>query len=318
MAAVEIRPYDPQRDALPAYALWQQTLGHLWSLPYDIFHAVTVGNPVYRTGDHFVALADNELVGLVATQLHQQTPAPQGHLMFLLVAPTHQRRGIGRSLHEQALARLSQRGAAQIQLGGGYYYFWQGVPANLPAAWPFFQACGWHEVERSFDLVRDLADYTTPPHIYARLNPTITIAQATSTDAEAILAFEARHFPHWLRHYQNVLNHRGHADVVLAKDAQQGIVGASFVLDPRAAWWDYEIRWRSLLGENTGGVGPLGVVEPIREQGIGLALAARVTELLQQRGIQQSYIGWTWLVDWYGRLGYRVWQAYRMSWRKNP
>lgn len=50
--------------------------------------------------------------------------------------------------------------------------------------------------------------------------------------------------------------------------------------------------------------------------GIGLALAARVTERLQSRGIATSYVGYTWLVDWYGRLGYRVWQEYRMSWKQ--
>lgn len=313
---VEIRPYDPQRDAPPVYALWQQTAGHLWPLPYDTFQAVTVANPAYRAGDHFVALAGQEIVGWAATQLRQETPAPQGHLMLLLVAPAHQRRGIGRRLHDHALASLKQRGAAQIQLGGGYYYLWQGVPINLPGAWPFFQACGWTESERSFDLLRELAGYATPPAIYARLSPTLTIAQATPADEEAILAFEAQHFPHWLRYYQNVLRHHGHADIVVAKEARQGIVGASFVIAPRAAWWDYEFRWLSLLGENTGGVGPLGVAESMREQGIGLALAARVTELLHQRGIQNSYIGWTWLVDWYGKLGYRVWQEYIMSWRQ--
>jgi beta-N-acetylhexosaminidase len=315
MNTVEIRPYDPPRDAAPVYALWQQTVDGLWPLPHDIFHAVTVANPAYQPGDHFVALVGDEIVGWAATQLRQDPPAPMGHLMLLLVAPAYQRRGIGRGLHEQALEHLQQRGAAHIQLGGGYYSLWQGVPANLPAAWPFFQARGWSEAERSFDLVRDLAGYTTPPDIYARLRPTITIAQATAADADAILAFEARHFPGWLRYYENVLRHQGEADVVLAKDAQQGIVGASFVMDPRAVWWDYEIRWRSLLGENTGGIGPLGVAESMREQGIGLALAARVTELLQQRGMQNSYIGWTWLVDWYGRLGYHVWQEYIMSWR---
>jgi len=58
-------------------------------------------------------------------------------------------------------------------------------------------------------------------------------------------------------------------------------------------------------------------MEAVREKGIGLALAARVTELLQQRGLGMSYVGWTWLVDWYGRLGYRVWREYVMSWKRD-
>lgn len=311
----KIRPYKPQHDALQVYALWQHTLSHLWPLPYDIFHAVTVGNPAYQEGDHFVAMAGSEIVGWIATQVRQGMPSPEGHLMLLLVAPAYQRQGVGSMLHAHALTSLKQRGTAQIQLGGGFYYLWQGVPINLPGAWPFFEAHGWKEVERSFDLVREMAGYITPSSIYERLRPTITIAQATATDVDAILAFEEQHFPQWLQHYQRVLHHHGYADVVVAKESHQGIVGTSFVKDLHAAWWQYEIRWLSLLGENTGGVGPLGVAPTMREQGIGLALAARVTELVHERGFKRSYIDWTWLVDWYGRLGYQVWQEYIMSWR---
>src|SRR5438270_10252601 len=193
----EIRPYEPQGDALQVYALWQHTLGHLWPLPYNIFHALTVASPAYRQGDHFVAVSGSEIVGWVATQVRQGLLPPEGHLMALLVAPTHQRRGLGRKLHEHALASLKQRGATQTQLGGGLSYPWQGVPTNLPGAWAFFQACGWKEVERSFDLVQELAGYATPSGIYERLRPTITVMQATSGDADAILSFEAQHFPRW-------------------------------------------------------------------------------------------------------------------------
>ena len=187
---------------------------------------------------------------------------------------------------------------------------------TLPEAWSFFRAQGWTEQERSFDLVRALAGYSTPSGIYERLGPTITIRQASSADAAAILTFEGQHFPHWLVHYQRVLGSGGAADVVVAEESSQGIVGTSFIEDPRAAWWQDDIRWLSLLGEQTGGIGPLGVAEPMRAQGIGLALAARVTEALCERGLTNSYIGWTWLVDWYGRLGYQVWQEYIMAWRQ--
>jgi GNAT superfamily N-acetyltransferase len=90
----------------------------------------------------------------------------------------------------------------------------------------------------------------------------------------------------------------------------------TFVEDPCAPWWQADIRWLAVLGEQTGGIGPLGVVESMRRRGIGLALAARVTEVLRERGLEKSYIGWTWLVDWYGRLGYQIWQEYIMSWRQ--
>jgi beta-N-acetylhexosaminidase len=150
--------------------------------------------------------------------------------------------------------------------------------------------------------------------VHARLAPTIT--QASASESAAILAFEEQHFPGWLPYYQHTLSRQGTAEVIVAREGSQGIVGTVLVVDPRAAGWREEIRWLSLLGDETGGVGVLGVAEPMRGQGIGLALAARVTELLRERGLRSSYIGWTWLVDWYGKLGYQIWQSYHMSWRE--
>ena len=216
-------------------------------------------------------------------------------------------------LHEHAISSLKQRGVTQIQIGRGPHYFWQGVPANLPDAWAFFQACGWQEVERSFDLIQELADYATPPEVYERLNPTITISQAIPDDTAGILSFEEQHFPQWLRFFQLVLDHQAYADVVVAREVNQGIAGTALVIDPRSPGWNDDIRWLSLLGESTGSIGTLGVAELLREQGIGLALAARATEIAGERGLKRSYLGWTWLVDWYGKLGYRVWREYIMT-----
>jgi beta-N-acetylhexosaminidase len=313
---ITLRVYEPHADAGRVYILWQQALGQRWPLAYETFHTVTVANPAYQPGDHLVALSGDEIVGFLATQVRQGTDTLQGNLQFLLVAPSFQGQGIGRMLHEQALTSLHSRGAAQIQLGGGFHYFWQGVPVNLPEAWSFFQAQGWTEQERSFDLVRTLADYSTPTGIFQRLQPTITLRQASPEDAPAILAFEGLHFPRWLPYYQHMLAFGGESDVVVAQERSQGIVGASCIDDPRAPWWQEDIRWLSLLGEQTGGIGLLGVAEPMRAQGIGLALAARVTEALHKRGLTNSYIGWAWPVDLYGRLGYQMWQEYIMAWRQ--
>ena len=313
---ITFRVYDPHADAGRVYTLWQQALGHTWPLGYQTFQTVTVANPVYQPGDHLVALWGDEIVGFLATQVRQGMAPVQGNLLLLLVAPIFQRQGIGRMLHEQAFTSLQRRGATRIQLGGGFHYFWQGVPVNLAEAWSFFQAQGWKEQERSFDLVRTLTGYTTPTGIFQHLPPTITLRHASLVDATAILAFEGQHFPQWLAYYQRVLAFGGATDVLVAEESSQGIVGTSFVEYSRAPWWQDDIRWLSLLGEQTGGIGPLGVAEPMRGQGIGLALAARVTEALHERGLTNSYIGWTWLVDWYGRLGYQVWQEYVMAWRR--
>ena len=315
-----IRPYEPQRDEGQVYGLWQRTLGQAWPLSQATFHYVTIGSTAYQPGDHVVAQVDQEVVGFVGAQawLVPGGSAPRGELMAVMVDPGYQRQGIGRALMERALDILKTRGVDSVQLGGGgLSYFWPGVPLYLPGAWPFFEACGWVEAERSFDLIQDLSNYATPPGVYERIRlPGVTITTAVPGDAAQVLAFEAQHFPEWLPFYQRVLERGGHADVVLARHTEYGIVGVSGVVHPRAAWQSHDSLWEQLLGKDAGGVGPLGVAEDLRQNGIGLALAARVTELLRERGARTAYVGWTWLVNWYGKLGYHIWQEYVMSWRK--
>jgi GNAT superfamily N-acetyltransferase len=235
--------------------------------------------------------------------------------MLVLVDPAQQRRRIGRALQDRALDVLRERGVRSVQLGsGGFAYFWAGVPANLPGAWAFFEACGWRDEERTFDLVADLEEYTTPSGVYERPGSAgVRIHEATSADAPGIRAFAAGCFPHWLRYYEQVLDQGEYGDIVLAKDADGVTAGISYAMDFRTEAGRNDFVWQSLLGRAVGGVGPLGVAESMRGRGIGLALAARVTEMLRVRGLATSFVGYTWLVDWYGKLGYRVWREYRIS-----
>jgi pimeloyl-ACP methyl ester carboxylesterase/GNAT superfamily N-acetyltransferase len=319
-----LRPYHPADDKAQVYGLWQRALGGQWPLSQSTFHAITIGNPAYQAGDHLVALSDDDndddkIVGFAGTQSWSVPgePVPCGEILLVMVDPAYRRRGVGRALLKRALVVLKRRGVNRAQLGGGAFdYFWPGVPADLSGAWPFFEACGWEAAEHSYDLVLDLDGYATPPGIYERIRlPSITIETARPKDGPALLAFEGQHFPAWLHYYQEIVERGGCGDVVVARHPERGIVGTSCAEHPHAPWRRGNFVWALLLGEDTGCLGPLGVAASVRENGIGLAIAARVTELLRERGAARSYVGWTWLVDWYGRLGYKVWQEYVMSWK---
>lgn len=324
MSLHSIREYEPPRDELAVYTLWQGTLGDSWPMSREAFHNRTVESGIYVSGDHFVAEAEGRLIGFVATQSRRLADVapdlqPRGELMAVLVEAEHRREGVGRTLIAHGIARLKERGMTEIQLGsGGLSYFWTGVPTNLPGAWPFFEACGWPRVEQSYDLVRRLETYKTPPEVYRRVRlPDISVTTAERHDIPKVLAFERAHFPRWLHHYEATVARGEHSDIVLAKDTRNGeVVGTSMVLDFRVPWRTHDFVWQALLGRNVGGVGPLGVARNKRGNGIGLALAARVTELLASRGVSTSFIGYTWLVDWYARLGYRIWRQYDMGWIK--
>ncbi|MCJ7841972.1 GNAT family N-acetyltransferase [Lederbergia sp. NSJ-179] len=100
----------------------------------------------------------------------------------------------------------------------------------------------------------------------------------------------------------------------MAKTENGDIVGSVLLFGKGKAGDNF--KWKNILSGQVGGFGALGVKEDFRETGIGMAIALKATETLRQRGFEYSYLGWTWLTDWYGKIGYQVWRSYRMSWKK--
>ncbi len=62
-----------------------------------------------------------------------------------------------------------------------------------------------------------------------------------------------------------------------------------------------------------GGPGCVGTVPEFRRMGIGLAMVARVTEILAGEGFDVSYIHYTGVADWYAKLGHKTFA----KWGKN-
>lgn len=72
-------------------------------------------------------------------------------------------------------------------------------------------------------------------------------------------------------------------------------------------------QWDCVLsGDNikVGSVGCVGVVHEFRKQGIGLEMVNRATHDLKENGCDLSFIHFTYLEDWYGKLGYRTFIRY--------
>ena len=305
MSSAALRAYEPAQDEPAVLALWGACLGERWPVEPAAFRRILAG------GEHVVAELDGRTVGFAATYPGGRRPG----LLLVLVDPAHQRRGLGRALHDQALARLRERGAsaAQLAAGGGGRYFWPGVPVDLPQAWAFFDALGWKSEELAADLTLDLADYATPGWVYERLGGQgVTLATAAPEDADEVVAWERRHLPGWEEFFAAPFASGEPEDVLLARGSDGAILGTLLLNGPDARWRG-PLTWARRLGPGTGAVGAVGVAESARNRGIGLALVARATELLKERRLARSYVGWTWLRDWYGKLGYRVWMEHRVS-----
>ncbi|MCR4579903.1 MAG: GNAT family N-acetyltransferase [Treponema sp.] len=59
-------------------------------------------------------------------------------------------------------------------------------------------------------------------------------------------------------------------------------------------------------GLKIGGPGCVGTLPQYRKKGIGLELVRRASEILRQQGFDLSWIHWTHLATWYGKLGYEL------------
>ncbi len=311
-----IRLYNPEQDAEAAFALWRDTLNREWPLTAAQFRQVVTTPPLYRPGDDFVAEENGRVVGFVATQAQRgaYVQQPGGNIVVLLVAPEAQGHGIGRALLDHAAAHLRDAGMLWAGIGGRMPRLWPSVPDNLPAAKAFFQACGWEFQGISYDLVQHLDHYVTPPGVLERMAAQgVRLEAAGAADMPELLAFEDREFSGWANEYHAAADLGDYADCLIARDADGPIIGALMMYGPQSHPQRMDVVWKGLLGENVGSLGAVGVAQTARQRGIGLALVARGSEILKERGVGNCHIGWLVLVDFYGKLGYTKWHAYDMS-----
>jgi|GEM_PF-858747 len=331
--SIHIAPYNAERDFFSVFELWQTVFAqaaqdaesHRWSLTAPLLHNVIANPLVGQHGTHFVAIdnddsggheAGEHLIGFIATQLNPNpAPAPPtGYVLVVLVHPDQRRKRIGTALLTAAVDSLRTAGAARIVIGGKYPRIWPGVPDTLADSLPFFEAQGWQFDHVDYDLVRDLSDYQTPAHVYEKLiAENVTITPANSADVPAVLAFEHREFAGWADTYDYVAHVGDHADFLVARDPAVGVIGALLMVSPHSHPARVDVLWKPWLGEKVGGLGEVGVAASQRGRGVGLALVAIGSDVLKARGVANCNIGYTSLVDFYGRLGYRPWQRYQIA-----
>ena len=308
----QIQSYEATTDEASAFTLWQTAIGQVWPIDFQRFQQILAA----PQAGHFVAREQGQVIGFVATAQSPALDKKVGHLLALLVAPSWQGRGLGSALHEQALKHLHAAGVDTIQLGGLSPRFWCGVPENLPDALAFFQARGWEFAETVYDLTQDLGQYSTPDAINQRMEKQqITLNPAKQENIRAVLAFEEREFPNWLPHYQRLADLGEYRDILVAREQSGQVLGTLLMSTPQSHSERTDVVWRVLLGPDAGSMGAVGVAASEQGRGIGIALVARASELLKARGIRNCYIDWVVLTDFYARLGYKKWRAFRMSQR---
>ena len=309
---IEIIPYQPDLHAGETYEIWEHTLGGRWPITPGIFWEVTEATHAHV---EIHQLAARNLTGRILGYLGSQI-RPRKHteasIILVMVDPPYQRQGIGTKLLRTAIETFEREEMAIVHMGGhAELPFWPGIPTCLPSAKQFFEKHGWEIYENSYDLVMDLKDFVPPDWVGERARRQgIHIRTAKAEDVPALLRFLEEEFD-WRRWFVREVEERGTGNILIAGKGSQ-VVGTLRMSDVYAPDWTGR-QWRSFLGEDMGALGAVGVKASERNQGIGLSMVAEASRQLRDRGIRNCFVHWTWLVEWYGRLGYQVWQEYGMA-----
>ena len=311
--AAEIVPYRPDTDCEGAYSLWERNLGGRWPITLGIFREVT--EAVHSGVETYQLLAKDptgQVLGYFCSQIRPYKDT-EASIVLLVVDPDCQRQGIGTRLLHAALERFKGKKIATVHVGANAEPpFWQGIPTCLPPAKRFFEKHGWEIYEKSYDLIMDLQDLKPPNWVSERPRQRgICIRTARAEDVSALLRYLKAEFPDWRRWFVKEVEKRGTKNIIIACKGAQ-VVGSMDMSDVSSPGWTGR-QWRTFLGKDMGAIGAVNVKESERNQGIGLAMVAEASRMLRDRGIRNCFVHWTWLVDWYGKLGYKVWQEYWMA-----
>lgn len=226
----------------------------------------------------------------------------QNSILALCVSPQYQNRGIGTKLLHKSENSIFERGYSSIVLGrSNQTYLFQGVPYNdhyNPSG--FFQKHGYAASWSSIDMILPLKDFSFGKAQIPAVSDAITFRYAEKRDEEFLQEKVLKVNPTWCTYYTHA------EDVVYLAEEKDEIIGFVLICEdnmPFAINFDGKV----------GGLACLGVVPEKRNRGVGLQLAAQGTRELKQMGCDYSYIGYTWLEDWYGSLGYHTYTHFWMG-----
>ncbi|PGH03207.1 beta-N-acetylhexosaminidase [Blastomyces parvus] len=308
---IPIEPFEPCKDMAELITLWHSLLPQ-YAVPGDrLSDLLTRPN-----GAHFRVRLGQQFIGFVATFVNEDRPT--SYISALLVHRAHQSRGVGAALIRHAQKHLRSASKARtVTVGSSFPRFWPGVPLDIPAKPQLFF------INRGFcpapgPTARDywvkLATYEVPAAILERAAKAgVNFMPWREDQYGECMARQKELFGGdqvWIGAYERLAQAGQHHQAMVAVDSAGNQVGWALMMESGIGL-SKDLAFPPLLGEQTGQIGCVGVHPDARNKGLGLALVVHAALDLRRRGMEQVFIDWVTLINWYERAGFEVWREYR-------
>lgn len=240
-----------------------------------------------------------------------------GYISWLVVALQHRRQGLATLLLKEARAWLASLGATSMRFGSDHYHLLPGRPVEQGAGYialkAFLGKQGFVGEPEEYDLVANLFSDAGPAEAPDGAGRRFEYRLFRPEERAAVIAFMQKNFPGRWTHeaVEAIAAGMRPADLMLAIDTADGtVVGFSRIYDSSSPVLGPGVYWRSLMGSNPGGLGPIGIDASKRGAGLGYGLLVHCIHELRARGIDTMVIDWTDLINFYGKTGFKVWKRY--------
>lgn len=275
----------------------------VWPLKEEVFLSTIYGehkNDINNKTAVFEDKVDGRLVGYISCKVRDS----KGVISFIFVTEEFRLKGIGSKLLKQGIDWLKANGAKEVVFGAGSgSYIFPGLPKNLKIE-GFFEKNGFKATDDGLvDMFQDITNWEVSEDIFKETESVgVKIQFSDEESANKIVEFAKENFSNWYEYFKQDME-KGKYDKVFYASIGDEVVGISKL-------WVGDCTWDLLFENNVGGGGALGVSEKHRGKGIGLAMKAWGTKKIKDRGIKYVWIGWTYAIDFYKKLGFEVWREY--------
>jgi GNAT superfamily N-acetyltransferase len=268
---------------------------------------------VYYPGS-WIALENlnNEVVGMVISKIWQEDidqlnlGKELGWIQVLLVDSRYRGKGIGSNLLHRAESSLLSQGVKLIKLGTDPWHYFPGIPREYLSVKKWFENRGYVKNYSVHDLVNSYAKQKELPELAE-----VSIRLLSRNDQDRFVQFLQRSFSaRWQYEAISYFNRGGTGREFVVFEKEGEFIGFCRINDSQSPVIGQNTYWSPLIEEESGGIGPLGIAKEHRKNGYGLAIVQSGIYFLQQRGIRHIVIDWTDLVEFYGKLGFKVYKSY--------